>query len=296
MISISRRQVLPGFGLSLGYTILYLSLIVLIPLSMLFFKSSQLGWTSFVHTISDPEVVATYKLSFGASLLAAAINVVLGVPVAWVLGRYKFPGRRLLDAIVDLPFALPTAVAGISLCTLYAPTGWIGRYLHGASFPGHFPPLERLSHHLSEHPVEVDFTPAGVVIALIFIGLPFVVRTIQPVLEDMDFDSEEAAANLGATRIQTLRRVVLPPLYPAIVTGFALAFARALGEYGSVVFISGNLPYKTEIIPQMIVSKLEEYNYAGATAIAVVMLLASFAIMLAINLFQWAVRRRQGAG
>jgi len=295
MISISRRQVLPGFGLSLGYTVLYLSLIVLIPLSMLFFQTSKLGWPSFVHTITDPEVVATYKLSFGASLIAACVNVVLGVPVAWVLGRYKFPGRRLLDAIVDLPFALPTAVAGISLCTLYAPTGWIGRYLNGAPFPGHFAPLERLSHHLQDHPIEVDFTPVGVVIALIFIGLPFVVRTIQPVLEDMDYDSEEAAANLGATRMQTLRRVVLPPLYPAIVTGFALAFARALGEYGSVVFISGNLPYKTEIIPQMIVSKLEEYNYPGATAIAVVMLVASFAIMLAINLFQWAVRRKQGA-
>lgn len=288
-----RRHVLPGFGLSLGYTILYLSLIVLIPLSMLFFQTSRLGWASFVRTITDAEVVATYKLSFGASLIAAAINVVLGVPVAWVLGRYRFPGRRLLDAIVDLPFALPTAVAGISLCTLYAPDGWIGRYLNGASFPGHI--ASGLSRHLQANPIQVDFTRAGVVIALIFIGLPFVVRTIQPVLEDMDLDSEEAAANLGASRIQTLRRVVLPPLYPAIVTGFALAFARALGEYGSVVFISGNLPYQTEIIPQMIVSKLEEYNYPGATAIAVVMLLASFVILLAINLLQWALRRRQGA-
>jgi sulfate transport system permease protein len=288
-----RRHVLPGFGLSLGYTILYLSLIVLIPLSMLFFKTSQLGWAAFAHTITDAEVVATYKLSFGASLIAAAINVVVGVPVAWVLGRYRFPGRRLLDAIVDLPFALPTAVAGISLCTLYSPDGWIGRYLNGASFPGHI--ASGLSHRLQANPIQVDFTRAGVVIALIFIGLPFVVRTIQPVLEDMDLDSEEAAANLGASRIQTLRRVVLPPLYPAIVTGFALAFARALGEYGSVVFISGNLPYQTEIIPQMIVSKLEEYNYPGATAIAVVMLLASFAILLAINLLQWALRRRQGA-
>jgi len=293
--TVARRQVLPGFGLSLGYTIFYLSLIVLIPLSMLFFKTSQLGWANFVRTITEPQVVATYKLSFGASAIAAVINVIAGVPIAWVLGRYRFPGRRLFDAIVDLPFALPTAVAGISLCTLYSADGWIGKYLYGAPFPGHIPFLTRLSHHLQDHPIEVDYQVPGVVIALIFIGLPFVVRTIQPVLEDMDTDSEEAAANLGASRIQTLARVVLPPLYPAIVTGFALAFARALGEYGSVVFISGNLPYKTEIVPQMIVSKLEEYNYPGATAIAVVMLLASFGILLLINIFQWWVRRRQGA-
>ncbi len=269
------RRVLPGFGLSLGVTVLYLSLLVLIPLSATFFKSATLGWKTFWTTVTDPEVVAAYKLSFGASLAAAAINLVFGLLVAWVLARYRFPGRRLVDGLVDLPFALPTSVAGIALTTVYAQNGWIGR-------------------HLEPHHIKVAFTPLGVIVALTFISLPFVVRTVQPVLEDLDLEVEEAAASLGASRWQTLRRVIFPVLAPAALTGFALAFARALGEYGSVVFISGNLPMHTEIVPYLIMSKLDEFDYPGATAIAVVMLVASFVLLLLINVLQAFTRRRLG--
>ncbi len=269
------RRVLPGFGLSLGFTVFYLSLLVLIPLSATFVKSATLSRAAFWHTITSPEVVAAYKLSFGASLGAAALNLIFGLLVAWVLARYRFPGRRLVDGLVDLPFALPTSVAGIALTTVYAPTGWIGHFLAG-------------------HGIQVAFTPLGVLVALTFIGLPFVVRTVQPVLEDIDVEIEEAAASLGASRMQTFLRVILPLIGPATVTGFALAFARALGEYGSVVFISGNLPGRTEIVPYLIMSKLDEFHYADATAIAVVMLVTSFALLLVINVLQAYARRRQG--
>jgi sulfate/thiosulfate transport system permease protein len=268
-----RRDVLPGFGLALGFTLLYLSLVVLVPLSTLFWKSGTLGWSGFWQAATTPRVLASYKLTFGASLAAAAVNAVFGLVVAWVLVRYRFPGRRLVDALVDLPFALPTAVAGIALTTLYAPTGWLGG------------PLERAG-------IKVAFTPLGIVVALTFIGLPFVVRTLQPVLEDLDPEVEEAAASLGADRAQTLRRVVLPALAPVWLTGFALAFARALGEYGSVVFIAGNMPMKTEITPLLIVTKLEQYDYAGATAVAAVTLMASAVLLLALNRLQsWGGRR-----
>ncbi|NPU96502.1 MAG: sulfate ABC transporter permease subunit CysT [Candidatus Omnitrophica bacterium] len=274
MFSISKKHsVLPGFGLSLGYTILYLCLVVLIPLSTLLFKSVSAGWTHFWETVSDPRVVASYKLSFGASFGAALVNTGFGLLVAWVLVRYPFPGKRLIDALVDLPFALPTAVAGISLTAVYSPNGWIGRWLE---------PLG----------IKVAFTPLGVFVALTFIGLPFVVRTVQPVLQDISREVEEAASSLGATRLQTFTRVILPYLWPALLTGFALAFARALGEYGSVVFISGNMPMYTEITPLLIVTKLEQYDYAGAAAIAVVMLIASFVLLLIINVLQWWSRRR----
>ena len=262
-----RHDVLPGFGLAMGFTLFYLSLIVLIPLSTLFWKSGSLGWSGFWQAATAPRVVASYKLTFGASLAAAAVNAVFGLVVAWVLVRYRFPGRRLMDALVDLPFALPTAVAGIALTTLYAPTGWLGA------------PLERAG-------IKVAFTPLGIVVALTFIGLPFVVRTLQPVLEDLDPEVEEAAASLGAARGQTLLRVVLPAIAPVWITGFALAFARSLGEYGSVVFISGNKPMQTEITPLLIITKLEQYNYAGATAIASVTLVASFVLLLLINRLQ----------
>lgn len=266
--------VIPGFGLTLGFTLLYLSLVVLIPLSALILKTTELTWEQFMETVTDPRVTAAYKLSFGASLAGALINLVFGSLVAWVLVRYRFFGRRLLDAMVDLPFALPTAVAGIALTTLYTENGWLGRYLE---------PLG----------VQVAFAPLGVVVALTFIGLPFVVRTVQPVIEDLEREVEEAAASLGARRITTLRRVILPELWPAMLTGFALAFARALGEYGSVVFISGNIVGETEIPPLLIIMKLEEYDLGGATAIAVVMLLASFVLLLSINLLQgWSARRR----
>jgi sulfate transport system permease protein len=266
------HSVLPGFRLALGFTLLYLSLVVLIPLSTLFWKSAGLGPAGFWAAVTAPRVVASYQLTFGASLVAAAINGVFGLVVTWVLVRYRFPGRRLMDALVDLPFALPTAVAGIALTTLYAPNGWLGG------------PLEKLG-------IKAAFTPLGVVLALTFIGLPFVVRTLQPVLESLDPEVEEAAASLGATRLQTLRRVVLPALFPAWLTGVALAFARALGEYGSVVFIAGNMPMKTEITPLIIITKLEQYDYAGATAIAAVTLVASFTILLAINRLQsWSAR------
>jgi len=268
-----RHDVLPGFGLAMGFTLFYLSLIVLIPLSTLFWKSGSLGWSGFWQAATAPRVVASYKLTFGASLAAAAVNAVFGLVVAWVLVRYRFPGRRLMDALVDLPFALPTAVAGIALTTLYAPTGWLGA------------PLERAG-------IKVAFTPLGIVVALTFIGLPFVVRTLQPVLEDLDPEVEEAAASLGAARGQTLLRVVLPAIAPVWITGFALAFARALGEYGSVVFIAGNMPMRTEITPLVIVTKLEQYDYAGATAVAVVTLVASAVLLLALNRLQsWGGRK-----
>jgi sulfate/thiosulfate transport system permease protein len=271
--TLKQRSILPGFGLTLGFTIFYLSLIVLIPLSATFLKASSLTWAQFWHVVSSPRAVASYRLSFGASFIAASINLFFGLLAAWVLVRYKFPGRRLLDSMVDLPFALPTAVAGIALTTIYASHGWIGQY------------LERLG-------IKGAYSPFGVVIALTFISLPFVVRTVQPVLEDLDADTEEAAASLGANRWQTFRRVVLPAILPAAVTGFTMAFARAVGEYGSVVFISGNMPLRTEITPLLIITKLEQYDVAGATAIAVVMLVVSFTLLLAINLLQkWSSQR-----
>jgi sulfate/thiosulfate transport system permease protein len=267
------RGVLPGFGLSLGITCTYLSLMVLLPLATVFVRTADLSWETFWSTITDPRVMASYRVTFGASFLAALINTFFGLLVAWVLVRYRFPGRRLVDAMVDLPFALPTAVAGIALTTLYASNGWIGSYLD---------PLG----------IKISYTWLGITIALIFIGLPFVVRTVQPVLDDLEVEVEEAAASLGARRWQTFTRVIFPTVSPALLTGFALAFARAIGEYGSVVFISGNMPMKTEIVPLLIITKLEQYDYAGATAVAVVMLVASFLLLLAINLLQWAARRR----
>jgi sulfate transport system permease protein len=260
--------VLPGFGLSLGYTIAYLSLVVLIPLAGLGIRSATLGWDQFWAIAFDPRVVAALKLSFGAAMLAAIVNTVFGVLVAWVLVRYRFPGRRWLDAAVDLPFALPTAVAGIALATLYAPNGPFGAILD------------------DWFGVKVGFTATGVVMALIFVGLPFVVRTVQPVLEEIDRETEEVAATLGARRWRTVTRVILPALFPAILTGFALSFARGVGEYGSVIFIASNLPFQSEIAPLLIVIKLEEHNYAGATAIATIMLVISFAMLFVINLLQ----------
>jgi len=268
------RGVLPGFGLTLGYSVFYLSVIVLIPLGALLFKTTTLSWSEFWAIVTAPRVLASYRLSFGASLAAALFNLVAGSLAAWVLVRYAFPGRKLLDALVDLPFALPTAVAGIALTALYAPHGWLGRYF-------------------ARYDLKIAYTPFGITIALIFIGLPFVVRTVQPVLQDLEPELEEAAASLGASRGQTFTRVILPTLTPALLTGFALAFSRTLGEYGSVVFISGNMPMKTEIVPLLIITKLEQYDYAGATAIAVVMLLASFILLLVINLLQeWSTIRR----
>ena len=267
-----RHSVLPGFDLALGFTLLYLSLIVLIPLAAAFLKAASMTWPAFWDAVSSPRVVASYRLTFGASLAAAAINAVFGLIIAWVLVRYDFPFKRLVDALVDLPFALPTAVAGITLTALYAENGLIGQWL----------------------PFKVSFTPIGVFVALLFIGLPFVVRTVQPVLEDLSREYEEAAATLGADRWQTFRLVILPILLPALTTGFALAFARAVGEYGSVIFIAGNLPMVSEITPLMIISKLEQYDVPGATAIAVVMLLMSFVMLLVINLLQAWTRKRQG--
>ena len=270
------QRVLPGFGLTLGYTMVYLSLIVLIPLSAVFIRSMGLGWSHFWEVVTAPRVLASLRLSFGASLIAASINVIFGLIVAWVLVRYTFPFKRLVDAMVDLPFALPTAVAGIALTALYTPNGWLGKWL--LSFG-----------------IAVAFTPLGIVVALTFIGLPFVVRTLQPVLEDLDKEVEQAAATLGASPAQTFARVILPALWPALLTGFALAFARAVGEYGSVIFIAGNMPMKSEIAPLLIVTKLEQYDYAGATAIAVVMLVLSFALMLGINALQhWTLSRHGG--
>jgi len=274
-LRLKQRSVLPGFGLTLGCTLLYVSLIVLVPLATLLARSSTISWEKFRETVMDPRVLASFRLTVGASLGGAAVNAVFGFVVAWVLVRYTFPGKKIVDALVDLPFALPTAVSGIALTSVYASNGWIGRLLE---------PLG----------IKVAYTPLGVMVALVFIGLPFVVRTLQPALEDLDREVEEAAASLGASRFRTFRRVILPTVLPALLTGTSLAFARALGEYGSVVFISGNMPMKTEIVPLLIITKLEQYDYAGATVIAVVTLVASFVLLLGINLLQWWGRRRAG--
>jgi sulfate transport system permease protein len=271
----SANRVIPGFGLSLGFTIFYLALIVLVPLSAIFLKTFTMTWDAFWNAVTSERVMASYRLSFGAALIGAAINVVFGGIVAWVLVRYQFPGKRFVDALVDLPFALPTAVAGITLTALYSSNGWIGK-------------------HLEPLGIKVAFTPLGVVVALTFIGLPFVVRTVQPVLEDAERELEEAAASLGASPWLTFTRVILPGIMPALLTGFALAFARATGEYGSVVFIAGNMPMVSEITPLFIITKLEQYDYTGATAIAVVMLVVSFLLLLAINLLQAWTRKRAG--
>jgi sulfate transport system permease protein len=273
----TRHSVLPGFGLALGFTLLYLSLIVLIPLSAAFIKTASMTWEAFWNIVTAPRVIASFQLSFGAAFIGAVINAIFGLIVAWVLVRYEFPGKKLIDALVDLPFALPTAVAGIALTAVYSAKGWIGQYLE-------------------PNGIKVEFTPLGVIVALTFIGLPFVVRTVQPVLEDFERELEEAASSLGATRWQTFARVILPAILPALITGFALAFARAVGEYGSVIFIAGNMPMKSEIAPLLIITKLEQYDYVGATAIAVVMLVLSFALLLAINVLQWWSRNRGAAG
>jgi sulfate/thiosulfate transport system permease protein len=274
-ITFKQRSVLPGFGLAMGLTVLYLTLIVLIPLAAAALKATTASGAQFWASVTSPRALASYRLSFGASLIGAAINVVFGLLVAWVLVRYEFPGKRVVDALVDLPFALPTAVAGLALTAIYAKTGWVGRWLE---------PLG----------IQAVFSPLGVVIALTFIGLPFVVRTVQPVLQDLDAEMEEAAESLGAGRWQTWRRVILPMVLPAVLTGFALAFGRAVGEYGSVVFISGNMPMKTEITPLLIITKLEQYDYAGATGIAMVMLAFSFVLLLVITLLQgWSGRRQE---
>ena len=267
---LKNRGFLPGFGLTMGYTIVYLSLLVLIPLSVLFLRASALSWGEFVGTILDPRVLASFRVSITTSFLAACMNAVFGVLVAWVLARYSFAGKRFVDGLVDLPFALPTAVGGIALTSIYAENGWIGQFA-------------------AEWGIKIAYTPAGIWVALTFIGLPFVVRTVQPVLQDWDRQMEEAAATLGATRWKIFIRVILPHLMPAVMTGFALAFARALGEYGSVVFISGNMPHKSEIVPLLIMTKLEQFDYAGATAIATVMLIASFVMLLVINFLQWRI-------
>lgn len=269
-----RRSTIPGFGLSLGLTVTYLSLIVLIPLSAMMIKAAGLGWTEFWANAGSERALKAYQLSFGAAALAGVINMVFGLLVAWVLVRYQFPGKRLVDAMVDLPFALPTAVAGIALTAIYASNGWVGQYLE---------PLG----------IQIAFTPAGVVVALMFIGLPFVVRTVEPVLADMGREVEEAAASLGASRFTTFRKVILPAIGPSLLTGFAMAFARGVGEYGSVIFIAGNMPFKSEIAPLLIVIELEQYDYGGATAIATVTLAASFSALLFINLVQAWNRRHQ---
>ncbi|MGO4353684.1 sulfate ABC transporter permease subunit CysT [Rhizobium sp. RAF36] len=274
---LKRPSVIPGFGLALGLTLTWLTLLILIPLSGLAWRSSELGWEKFLSIALDPRTVNALRISFGGAFIAACINAVFGVILAWVLVRYRFPGKRIIDAMVDLPFALPTAVAGIALTTLYAPNGWVGQFLA---------PLG----------IKIAFTPAGIVVALIFVGLPFVVRTVQPVMEEIDKEVEEAAATLGANRFQTITRVLLPGLAPAVLTGFALAFARGVGEYGSVIFIAGNLPFKSEIAPLLIVIKLEEYNYAAATGIAALTLIISFIMLLVINLIQSWRRRRYGHG
>ena len=271
--SVKTNNILPGFNLSLGYTLLYLSLIVLIPLSAAFIKTTELSLHDFLAVVSAPRVVASYKLTFGASLIGALINAVFGLITAWVLVRYTFPGKKIIDALVDLPFALPTAVAGIALTAVYASNGWIGSFLES-------------------YGIKVAFTPLGIIVALTFIGLPFVVRTVQPVLQDLEAETEEAAASLGANRWQTFVKIILPAIWPALLTGFALAFARAIGEYGSVIFIAGNVPMVSEITPLIIITKLEQYEYASATAIAVVMLVISFLLLFAINGLQWWVSRR----
>jgi len=270
--SIRRNTVIPGFGPTLGYTVFYLSLIVLLPLSALVVKTASLSWGEFLATVTAPRVVASYRVTFGAALAAAGVNALFGLLVAWVLVRYRLPGKRLIDALVDFPFALPTAVAGITLSSVYAANGWLGQYLEPRG-------------------IKVAFTPIGIFVAMTFIGLPFVVRTVQPVLEELEQEIEEAAACLGANRWQTFRRVLLPELLPALLTGFALAFARGVGEYGSIIFIAGNMPMVSEITPLLIITKLEQYDYAGATAIATVMLLFSFLMLLAVNLLQKWSRR-----
>jgi sulfate transport system permease protein len=271
-----QHSVLPGFNLALGFTLLYLSLIVLIPLSAAFIRTTALTLPEFWNAVTTPRVIASYRLTFGASFAAALVNAVFGLLVAWVLVRYRFPGKKFVDALVDLPFALPTAVAGIALTALYAGNGWIGQYFEAIG-------------------IKIAFTPLGVFVALTFIGLPFVVRTVQPVLEDLESELEEAAATLGANRLQTFARIIFPTLFPALLTGFALAFARAIGEYGSVIFIAGNMPMVSEITPLLIITKLEQYDYAGATALAVVMLVISFVMLLIINLLQWWSRRSASA-
>ena len=276
MSAFKQHSVLPGFNLALGFTLLYLSLIVLIPLSAAFIRTTALTWPEFWNAVTTPRVIASYRLTFGASLAAALVNAVFGLLVAWVLVRYRFPGKKFVDALVDLPFALPTAVAGIALTALYAGNGWIGQYFEAIG-------------------IKIAFTPLGVFVALTFIGLPFVVRTVQPVLEDLEPELEEAAATLGANRLQTFVRVIFPTLFPALLTGFALAFARAIGEYGSVIFIAGNMPMVSEITPLLIITKLEQYDYAGATALAAVMLVISFMMLLIINLLQWWSRRRSAS-
>jgi sulfate/thiosulfate transport system permease protein len=268
-----RHRVLPGFGLSMGYTLIYLSLIVMIPIAALFLKASTISFAEFWATVTDDRVVASYKLTIYTSFIAAFVNAIFGTLIAWVLVRYNFWGKRIIDALVDLPFALPTAVAGIALTTIYAPNGWIGQYFESFG-------------------IKVAYTPLGIMIALTFIGLPFVVRSVQPVLQDLDQQYEEAASTLGANSTQIFIKIILPAIFPAILTGFALAFARALGEYGSVVFISGNMPMKTEIVPLLIITKLEQFNYAGAAAIAVVMLVFSFLLLFLINFWQWRTTKK----
>jgi sulfate/thiosulfate transport system permease protein len=268
-----QHRVLPGFGLSMGYTLIYLSLIILIPVAVLFLKATTISLTEFWETVTDERVVASYKLTIYTSFIAASVNAIFGTLIAWVLVRYEFFGKRIIDALVDLPFALPTAVAGIALTTIYAPNGWIGQYFESIG-------------------IKVAYTPLGIMIALTFIGLPFVVRSVQPVLQDLDHQYEEAAATLGANPLQIFVKIIFPAIFPAILTGFALAFARALGEYGSVVFISGNMPMKTEIVPLLIITKLEQFNYAGAAAIAVVMLVFSFVLLFLINFWQWKTTKK----
>ena len=279
--ALRKRSVLPGFGLSLGFTVMYLSIIVLLPLAATFLRTVGMSWPEFVDAVFSPRVMAAYRISFLASFAAAIVNAFFGLIVAWVLVRYAFPGKRVVDALVDLPFALPTAVAGIALTAIYAPNGWVGQFVD--------PQGSKLV--FDSGGVKLAFSEIGVFIALTFIGLPFVVRTLQPVLEELEPEIEEASASLGANRLQTITRVILPELLPPLITGFALAFARALGEYGSVVFISGNMPLRTEIVPLLIITKLEQYDYRGATAIAVVMLVASFTLLLVINLLQKWSRR-----
>lgn len=269
-------RVLPGFGLTMGYTLIYLSLIILIPIVVLFLKTTTMSFADFWKTVTDERVIASYRLTFYTSFIAAMVNACFGTLIAWVLVKYNFHGKRIIDALVDLPFALPTAVAGIALTTLYAPNGWIGQFFESMG-------------------IKIAFTPIGIMIALIFIGLPFVVRSVQPVLQDIDWQYEEAASTLGASSAQIFFKIILPTIFPAILTGFALAFARALGEYGSVVFISGNMPMKTEIVPLLIITKLEQFDYAGAAAIASVMLLFSFVLLFFINFWQWKISRKHHA-
>lgn len=275
--TIKKHSVIPGFGITLGFTLFYLSIIVLIPLAGLFFKTAELSLADFWSTVTAPRIVHAYKISFGISLIAAVINAFGGLVVAWILVRYRFPGKKLVDACVDLPFAMPTAVSGIALAALYAQNGWIGKFVY------------------DNFGLKISFTPVGIAVALVFIGLPFVVRTVEPVLEDFDKEIEEAAANLGASRWQTFYKVIFPQIYPSLLTGFAMAFARALGEYGSVIFIAGNMPYVSEIVPLVIIIKLEQYDYTGATAIALVMLAASFLMLFIINWLQkWSRQKREG--